>query len=187
MRRLGIAGYSGSGKTTLIVRLLPLLRARGLEVATAKHAHHGFDPLPDGHPAAAWRAAGAREVLWDDPGSALHLHELRGENEPPLEALLPLIAPVDLLLIEGYKFGPHEKIEVFRSASREPPLATLDPRVVALVTDGGRPATLPAGRDLPIYSLNDVDAIAAFIVERCGRGRTEPTGTRPEHHDVVVS
>ena len=42
MRVLGIAGYSGSGKTTLVTRLLPLLKARGLEVATLKHAHHGF-------------------------------------------------------------------------------------------------------------------------------------------------
>ena len=43
MKLIGIAGWSGSGKTTLIVRLLPILTARGLTVSTVKHAHHGFD------------------------------------------------------------------------------------------------------------------------------------------------
>ena len=42
-RVLGITGWSGSGKTTLIVKLIPLLVARGLRIATLKHAHHNFD------------------------------------------------------------------------------------------------------------------------------------------------
>ena len=43
MKIFGVVGRSGSGKTTLIVRLLPIFRARGFEVSTIKHAHHGFD------------------------------------------------------------------------------------------------------------------------------------------------
>ncbi|MDE0392185.1 MAG: molybdopterin-guanine dinucleotide biosynthesis protein MobB, partial [Rhodospirillales bacterium] len=59
MRRFGVTGLSDSGKTTLVCRLLPRLRERGLRVATVKHAHHGFDLLPEGHPAQAWRGARA--------------------------------------------------------------------------------------------------------------------------------
>ena len=40
---IGITGWSGSGKTSLIIRLIPELRARGMRVATLKHAHHSFD------------------------------------------------------------------------------------------------------------------------------------------------
>ena len=40
---IGLAGWSGSGKTTLAEQLIAGLTARGLEIATIKHAHHGFD------------------------------------------------------------------------------------------------------------------------------------------------
>ena len=33
-------GHSGSGKTALVEKLLPELTARGLQLATIKHAHH---------------------------------------------------------------------------------------------------------------------------------------------------
>lgn len=185
MRVLGIAGYSGSGKTTLLVRLLPALRAHGLVVATAKHAHHGFDPLPDDHPAADWRAAGAREILWTDPRSRLLQHELRDEPEPPLEALYGLIGPVDLLLVEGYKFSAHEKIEVHRRATKAPLLAPNDPLVIALATDGGhRPDALPAGRDLPIFSVDDVAQIAAFIAAR-GHATAATPEARVARHATI--
>jgi len=39
-RIIGLAGWSGAGKTTLLTRLIPTLVARGLRVATVKHAHH---------------------------------------------------------------------------------------------------------------------------------------------------
>ena len=75
MQRFGITGLSDSGKTTLVCRLLPRLRERGLRVATVKHAHHGFDLLPEGHPAHAWRAAGARDIVLAVPDRIAHLCE----------------------------------------------------------------------------------------------------------------
>lgn len=164
MRVLGIAGYSGSGKTTLVTRILPLLKTRGLEVATLKHAHHSFDPLPDGHHAAQWRAAGAREIMLVNAKRQLLVHELRGDPEPPMDAMLARLSPVDLVLIEGYKSGTHDKIEVYRQANHSPLLAASDARVIALATDCGRPDGLPPERALPIFDLNDSAAIAAFVV-----------------------
>ena len=39
---IGIAGWKKSGKTTLVTRLIAELTARGLRIATVKHAHHDF-------------------------------------------------------------------------------------------------------------------------------------------------
>ncbi len=168
MRILGIAGFSGSGKTTLLTGILPLLTARGLEVATLKHAHHGFDPLPVNHASQDWRIAGAREIVLAAPERYLLLHELRGEPEPAFEAVLPLLSPIDLLLIEGYKFAEHDKIEVFRHDKGAPLLAATDGRVIALVTDCGRPAGLPAARAIPIFEIDDIVSIARFVAGLCG-------------------
>lgn len=168
MRVIGIAGFSGSGKTTLLTGVLPYLTARGFEVATLKHAHHGFDPLPLAHASQDWRRAGAREIVLAAAQHHMLVHELRDEPEPPFDTILNLLSPVDLLLIEGYKFGTHDKIEVFRAAGHSPLLAATDSRVIALVTDCGRPAGLPPARTIPIFEIGNVGAITGFIASLCG-------------------
>src|SRR6201995_2893938 len=111
-RVLGIVGWSGSGKTTLLVKLLPLLVARGLKVATLKHAHHAFDIDKPGKDSYLHRNAGATEVLVTSASRWALMHELRGSPEPELSELLARLAPVDLVLIEGFKRITPIKIEV---------------------------------------------------------------------------
>ena len=60
---MGLAGWSGSGKTTLAEKLIAELTARGLDVATIKHAHHAFDADIPGKDSYRHRAAGARQVI----------------------------------------------------------------------------------------------------------------------------
>ena len=60
---IGLAGWSGSGKTRLAVKLIALLKAKGLRVATIKHAHHAFDVDVPGKDSHTHRTAGADEVL----------------------------------------------------------------------------------------------------------------------------
>ena len=173
MRRFGVTGLSDSGKTTLVCRLLPQLRARGLRVATVKHAHHGFDLLPDGHPAQAWRAAGARDIVLAAPGRFAHLRETGDDGEPPLDRLLGRMEPVDLVLIEGYKRSGHDKIEVRRGAGDAPLLAAADPTVVAIASDWPVPAAATLGRAVPVFDIDDVAAIASFVVSHCGAAESE--------------
>jgi len=45
------------------------------------------------------------------------MHEARGEPEPTLEDLIARMSPCDLLLIEGYKFHPIPKLEVYRHSN----------------------------------------------------------------------
>ena len=179
MRRFGVTGWSGNGKTTLIRRLLPRLRARGLEVATVKHARHGFDLLPPGHPAQAWRAAGAAHVVLAAPEGWALLREGEGGGEPPLDGLLGALGPVDLVLIEGYKRGSHDKIEVHRGGTGKPLLAAQDPTVVAVASDRAIPAACLNGRALPVFDLDNVAGIATFLVSY--RERAGAAGARAGH------
>ena len=168
MKRFGVTGLSDSGKTTLVCRLLPWLHARGLRVATVKHAHHGFDLLSEGHPAHAWRAAGARDIVLAAPDRVAHLCETGDDGEASLERLLQPLLPADLVLIEGYKRGGHDKIEVRRGAGDAPLLAASDPTVVAIASDQPVPEAVSQGRAVPVFEVDDVEAIASFVVSHCG-------------------
>ena len=86
-------------------------------------------------------------------------HELAGAPEPELGRVVSQLGPCDLVIVEGYKSAPIPKIEVRRSAafSREP-LADKDPNVIAIVADHA-----VEGNGLPIFSPDDIDAIADFI------------------------
>ncbi|WP_420418308.1 molybdopterin-guanine dinucleotide biosynthesis protein B [Pacificispira sp.] len=161
MRVLGIAGYSGSGKTTLVTKLIPALIERGLTVSTIKHAHHAFDVDTPGKDSYEHRKAGATEVLVSSAQRWALMHEHRGAAEPGLDDLLDRLAPVDLVLVEGWKFGDHPKLEVFRQSVGKPMLARDDQQVVAIATDLQELPDL----SIPRLDIDDVDAIADFVVE----------------------
>ncbi|MFQ5954511.1 MAG: molybdopterin-guanine dinucleotide biosynthesis protein B [Kiloniellales bacterium] len=167
MRIFGLAGWSGSGKTTLIVKLVPELVGRGLTVSTVKHAHHGFQVDRPGKDSYEHRAAGATEVLVTSSRRWALMHENRDAPEPAIEDLTGRMTPVNLLLIEGFKKHPHDKLEVYRPAIGKPMLCRGDPRVVAVAADQALRAEDPYGRPLPVLDLNDVPGIADFIVAHC--------------------
>src|SRR6266851_10206162 len=135
MRVIGIAGWSGAGKTTLLTRLIPRLVERGIRVSTIKHAHHGFDVDRKGKDSHTHRMVGASEVLVSSANRWALVHELRGQAEPALDALLPKLAPVDLVIVEGYKAETHPKLEVYRAAVGKPLLHPNDPAIVAIASD----------------------------------------------------
>jgi molybdopterin-guanine dinucleotide biosynthesis protein B len=158
-RVIGLAGWSGAGKTTLVARLVPALVARGLRVSTVKHASAAFDVDMPGKDSHVHRLAGATEVLVASGRRFALMHELRGAPEPSLAALLGRLAPVDLVLVEGYKRERHAKIEVHRAANGKPPLFPDDPDIVAIASD-----TPFAGYRGPRADLDDVEAIAALAI-----------------------
>jgi len=166
MKVFGLAGWSGAGKTTLVARLLPALIARGVTVSTVKHAHESFDIDKPGKDSHTHRMAGAREVMISSVNRWALIHEHRGDSESDLDALLQVMAPVDLVLVEGFKRHDHDKLEIHRAANDEPFLHPEDPRIVAVASDGPVPN---AGR--PVLDLNDTDTIADFILRHCGLAR----------------
>lgn len=163
-RVFGITGWKNSGKTTLTERLVSALVVRGWRVSTIKHAHHEFDIDKPGADSFRHREAGATEVAIVSGRRWALMHELRGEDEPSLDMVLARIAPCDLVLVEGYKREGHLKIETRRLESKDHlPLTATDPAIVAIASD--HPI---AGETLPVFEINDIDAIADFIEIRSG-------------------
>lgn len=173
MKIFGLAGWSGSGKTTLLAVLLPELIGRGLSVSTIKHAHHEFDVDQQGKDSYRHREAGAVEVMVASSRRFALMHELRGAPEPTLEELVAHMTPVDLLIVEGFKTHAHDKLEIHRPALGHEVLAARDPRIVAVASDAPVPALRVTQLD-----LNDVAAIADFIVAHCALSPPAPRRAR---------
>ncbi len=150
---LCFVGWSGCGKTTLLSRLVPELKARGLRVAVVKHSAHGHVLHKPGSDTDRFTDAGADVVglatpegvslTW--PGDDAQLTERLGSLE------------VDLVLVEGWKNGPHPKIEVWRK-DVGPALCAQGMEVLAVVTDDEPPA--PVRR----FTHAELPGLAVFAV-----------------------
>jgi molybdopterin-guanine dinucleotide biosynthesis protein B len=156
---LGFAAFSGTGKTTLLTQLIPLLRHQGWRVGLIKHSHHSFkiDTLNID----ILHQAGASQML---VASARHTLVMKYHPEPTLDKLLQWVASdeLDIVLIEGFKYYPIAKIELYRPALGYPPLYQHDPFIVAVATDAPPAANIA----IPVLNINDPLTIADFIQKR---------------------
>jgi molybdopterin-guanine dinucleotide biosynthesis protein B len=162
MRIYGVTGWKNTGKTTLTERLVAELVGQGLRISTVKHAHHATEIDHPGRDSHRHREAGAGQVIVASPLRWALMSELRGQPEPPLDDLLALFDPCDLILVEGYKSTPHPKIETHRQASGRDLLARTNPTIRAIASDG------PVASPLPWFDLDDVAGIAAFVRAEVG-------------------
>ena len=162
MRIYGVIGWKNAGKTSLMERLVAAITARGFTVSTVKHVHHDVDLDQPGKDSFRHRAAGASEVVLASRHRFALLREHRGP-EPDLTAILSRLAPVDLVLVEGYKRDSHPRLEVFRRATGQKLIQPDDPLIRAVATDADLPP-LP----VPVLDLNDTKAIADFILAEVG-------------------
>ncbi len=162
MNVFGIVGFKNAGKTGLMERLVAEITGRGFTVSTVKHAHHSFDVDQPGKDSFRHRVAGASQVVLASGTRWALMSELRGAPEPPLAELLAQLAPVDLVLVEGYKRDAHPKIEAHRAVTQHPLLALDDPTVKGVASD----VTLDV--PCPVFNLDDTTAIADFILSEAG-------------------
>lgn len=162
MKIFGITGYKNAGKTGLMERLVTEITGRGISVSTVKHAHHSFDVDHPGKDSYRHRQAGAQQVLLSSRNRWALMTELRGEDEATLDDLLAQLAPVDLVLVEGYKRDRHPKIEACRAEMKHPLIAPEDDTIRAVASD------TPLTVNQPQFDLNDTKAIADFILSEVG-------------------
>ena len=168
MKVVGFAGYSGSGKTTLVERLIPALRLQGLRVSVVKHAHHQFDIDHVGKDTYRHRAAGAFEVVVASDQRLALMREFEQTVQLTVHHLIAeLYEGVDWVLVEGFKDSDLLKIEVWRALSSKPARYPDDHFVVAIATDS--PAQLPHPTQRPVLDLNDVDAVADWLIANADR------------------
>ncbi|MBT8409741.1 MAG: molybdopterin-guanine dinucleotide biosynthesis protein B, partial [Alphaproteobacteria bacterium] len=125
--------------------------------------HHSFDVDHEGRDSYRHREAGATEVLLSSRNRWALMHEMRGEGEASMDALLSKLSPVDLVLVEGFKRERHPKIEAHRGETGQPLIAPADQTVRAIASDSG---VVVDGR--PTFDLNDTCAIADFIAAELG-------------------
>jgi molybdopterin-guanine dinucleotide biosynthesis protein B len=177
---IGIAGWKKSGKTTLAVRLIAEFTARGLKVASVKHAHHGFQIDDAETDSARHRRAGARPVAIVSRRRWALVRELGEDDpEPDLDQVIGWLGPCDLVVVEGYKAAAIPKIEARRRDARgHEPLAPCDANVIAVVSDH---ATDGAGR--PVFALDDIGGLADFIARSLALPQSPTPGAgAPEHN-----
>ena len=152
---IGVAGFKNAGKTTLVERLVTELTSRGWRISTVKHAHHSFDIDHEGRDSFRHRKAGATEVAVVSRHRWAIIHEMREEEEPPLDDILAKLAPCDLVIVEGYKRDTHDKIEVRNVNLDHPKLA-------------GDDSTTIADCPVPSFDRDDVSNLASFIERHMG-------------------
>ena len=152
-------GHHNAGKTRLLTRLVEILSERGIRVGAVKHAPHLDVADPPGTDSQQLREAGVRRMLVLGRDSAVLTWP-----QPSLEKLETniqrLFSDCDIVLVEGLKYGPFPKIEVFRRTGQVPqePLAgELD--VIAVVSDAS--IALPDGT--ASFSPRDREGIADFL------------------------
>lgn len=165
-RMIGVVGWKNSGKTRMVAALVAELTARGWIVSTIKHAHHAFDIDRENTDSWQHRQAGAREVAIVSGRRWALMHEnAADEEEPPLAEIAARLSHCDLVIVEGYKRGSHDKIEIRRDSSvTTDPMAPTDPGIVAIVS---QPADL-AREALPAFSPDAISDIADFVERHTG-------------------
>lgn len=161
MRVIGVAGRKNAGKTGLVERIVAELTARGHDVGTLKHAHHDAEVDLPGTDSWRHRAAGARQVALVGAGRTALIEELRGAREPSLAATLARM-DVEIAVIEGWKAGPHPKIEAWRAACGAPPLLGALPGLRAVAADAPLPGGPPDG--VPVVHLDDTGRLADLVL-----------------------
>ncbi|EEO12597.1 bifunctional molybdopterin-guanine dinucleotide biosynthesis adaptor protein MobB/molybdopterin molybdotransferase MoeA [Vibrio cholerae] len=165
---LGFAAYSGTGKTTLLEALLPKLTAAGLRIGLLKHAHHDFDVDKPGKDSYRLRKAGSSQMLI----ASRNRHALMTET-PDAEAEFDYLLTrfdaekLDVILVEGCKNIAFPKIELHRAEVGKPWLYPHDENIIAIAADE------TVETDLPQMHINDLDAIADFVLDYVNKWRAQ--------------
>jgi len=160
---LGFVAYSGTGKTTLLLKIIPLLKAKGLRIGMIKHTHHRkFDIDHPGKDSYRLRQAGAEQMLVASRNRwALMVEMVEEFEEPNLKQLLAHLdsSKLDLILVEGFKHESFPKIEVHRPSLDHPLFFPKDHSIIAIACD----ATPAITTLLPVLDMNQPAQIVGFI------------------------
>ncbi|MDA5490743.1 molybdopterin-guanine dinucleotide biosynthesis protein MobB [Yersinia kristensenii] len=156
---LGIAAYSGTGKTTLLKKLIPLLQQRQIRVGLIKHTHHNMEIDTPGKDSYELRKAGAHQTLVASDCRWALMTETPEQKPLDLHYLANRLdtSTIDLILVEGFKHEPINKIALYREAVGKPFSSLIDEYVIALASDKS------IATDVVQLDINQPEQIADFI------------------------
>lgn len=157
---LGFAAASGTGKTTLLTQLIPLLKAKNLQIGVIKHSHHNFEIDHEGKDSFRLRHAGATPMVLVSKHRRVIIEEVENQIEPTLENQIALFNPTetDLILVEGFRNAPFPKIELHRAELHKQFLHLNDSHIIAIASN------TKLDTNLPQLNLNEPAEIADFII-----------------------
>lgn len=160
---VSFSAKSGTGKTTYLEKLVACLKERGLRIALIKHDAHGFELDQPGKDSYRLREAGVDTMILSGPDQTVQISR-HTAGEPSLKQLLSSIQGVDLILIEGYKFGAQPKIQLLRKGYSKAPVGNPE-NTIAYIADFPYD---PVPSDLPVFALNDPQDLAEYLVSSFG-------------------
>jgi molybdopterin-guanine dinucleotide biosynthesis protein B len=100
-------------KSELVRRLVVELTGRGLRVSTIKRVSYAVDLERPGSGTWKHRAAGAEEVMVASASRFALMREMpKDTDEPDVGSLLARMAPVDIVLLDGFRRSSYPKMEV---------------------------------------------------------------------------
>ncbi|WP_165842256.1 molybdopterin-guanine dinucleotide biosynthesis protein B [Paenibacillus xerothermodurans] len=159
---IGFIGFSNSGKTTLIARLVEYFAQEGVRSAVIKHDAHGHYKEAEGSDSSKYINAGASAAVVVSPESYV-MFRREAKN---LEQMVSLLREqdYDLIFVEGFKHGRHDRIALIREAEQasilhdlqDPPIAVAGPPELAHL----------APAHIPFLDMNDIGALAKWILAR---------------------
>ena len=162
MRVIGLLGASALGQGTFVEDLIHAFRFDGWSVSTIKRAPDGFDLDQPGKGSYARREAGCREVMLVGDKRLVLMQEFGADPEPPLESLLARLAPVDVIIAQGFKTAAIPTIEVCVQSSGRASRWPGNKNIVALVSDE------PIDTSLPRFRTDDLAALADYLSRSLG-------------------
>ncbi len=161
-----IIGHPGCGKTTLMVEIIEALVERNIRVGSIKHSAHSHELDKPGKDSFCHRKAGAvPAAMMTTDMAAVFL-----PRDPDLsvdDLIRQYYSAVDMVLIEGWISGPHEKIEVFGNGCDRLPLFHQVGNVRAFVTDQPlAPSDAAAAQTLHIkvFDRSAIRQLVAYIL-----------------------
>lgn len=146
-------------KSELVGRLVAELVGRGLRVSTIKRVADAVDLERQGSGTWKQRQAGAAEVMIANARRFALLRELPADTlEPDPGGLLAHLAPVDIVLLDGFRRSTMPKLEVVPAGQDRPQFAGGDPQVLALSADR------PVASRIPCLPVSDIGQLADFVL-----------------------
>ncbi len=116
----GICGWSGSGKTTLIEQLLPRLLKYGLKIAVVKHDSQQLNVDHPGKDSEKFFKTNADVMLYSRDETFFRVHKSVDDKFTSFQ-FQSLANEYDLILVEGHKKDPINKIWLSKEGEKDPP------------------------------------------------------------------
>jgi molybdopterin-guanine dinucleotide biosynthesis protein B len=161
-------------KSELVRRLVVELVGRGLRVSTMKRVSDAVDLEKPGSGTWQHRAAGAAEVVIASASRFALLREMPADTkEPEVSQLLARMAPVDIVLLDGFRRSRYPKVEVVPAGQGSALLAPIDPMVLAITSD------VPVAAEVPCLALSDIATLADFVLAHAQGPPTDTMIDRP--------